>query len=233
MNQKSAIITQSNYIPWKGYFDSIALADIFVVYDDMQYTKRDWRNRNLIKSAQGPKWLSIPVEVKGKYFQKIKDTKISDANWNVNHWNQLKQNYKEAAQFREMSGWVESLYRECNAKYLSEINIYFISAISEFLGIKTDIRLSSEFDLHEEKTQRLLNICLDVGAKHYYSGPAARDYMDESKFEREGIEVHYLDYAGYPEYKQLFPPFSHKTSILDLIFNQGTNSINYLKHTNK
>jgi hypothetical protein len=226
---KRGVITQSNYIPWKGYFDSIKKVDVFVVYDDMQYTKRDWRNRNMIKSAQGLKWLSIPVEVKGKYFQKINETKIADKSWNLSHWEILKQNYKTAAHFKEMSEWIEPLYQNCNFDFLTDVNLHYIHAICGFFQINTEIRLSSEFELAEEKTQRLVNICKDLHITDYYSGPAAKAYMDESRFANETINVHYWDYSNYPEYKQLYPPFEHGVSILDLIFNEGPNSIQYLK----
>jgi hypothetical protein len=226
---KRGVITQSNYIPWKGYFDSIKKVDVFVVYDDMQYTKRDWRNRNMIKSAQGLKWLSIPVEVKGKYFQKINETKIADKSWNLSHWEILKQNYKTAAHFKEMSEWIEPLYKNCNFDFLTDVNLHYIHAICGFFQINTEIRLSSEFELAEEKTQRLVNICKDLHITDYYSGPAAKAYMDESRFANETINVHYWDYSNYPEYKQLYPPFEHGVSILDLIFNEGPNSIQYLK----
>ncbi|HRO41236.1 MAG TPA: WbqC family protein [Flavipsychrobacter sp.] len=222
------IITQSNYIPWKGYFDSIAHVDVFVVYDDMQYTKRDWRNRNVIKTPQGLKWLTIPVEVSGKYFQKIKDTRIADQKWQNSHWDTIKQNYKQAACFKEMAEWIEPLYRNCKFEYLTEVNLYFIQAINAFLGIQTAIRYSSEFELAEEKTQRLVNICKDLNATDYYSGAAAKAYMNESLFEKENIKVHYWDYSGYKEYPQLNPPFEHGVSILDLIFNTGNNAKQYL-----
>lgn len=224
------LITQSNYIPWKGYFDSIRAVDTFVVYDDMQYTKRDWRNRNRIKTPQGPKWLSVPVEVSGKYFQKIKDTKIADKNWNRSHWNMLHENYRTAKCFNETKDWLEPVYMNCTFDYLTEVNIYFIEHINKYLGIDTSIKYSSDFNLHEERTQRMVNICRDLGASDYYSGPAAKAYMDESLFEREGIKVHYWDYSGYPEYSQLYPPFEHGVTVLDLIFNEGAASKNYMKH---
>ncbi len=226
---KKVLITQSNYIPWKGYFDSIGMVDVFVVFDDMQYTKRDWRNRNLIKTNQGLKWLSIPVEVSGKYFQKICDTKIADKKWANSHWDVLKQNYKDAPCFKEMSEWVESLYKTCNFDYLTEVNLHFINNINSFLGIKTEIKLSSEFILAEEKTQRLVDICKALEAQAYYSGPAAKVYMDESLFNKEGIDVRYWDYANYEEYSQLHQPFEHGVSILDLIFNEGQQSNDFLK----
>jgi hypothetical protein len=155
---KKIVITQSNYIPWKGYFDSIALADEFVIYDDMQFTRRDWRNRNVIKAPTGNKWLTIPVEVKGKFFQKINETKISDANWNKDHWNIIKQNYSKAAYFKEYKDFFEELYLNSKSVYLTEINYQFISAICQILDIKTNIRFSSEFDLKEERSERLLDI---------------------------------------------------------------------------
>jgi hypothetical protein len=232
MNTKKILITQSNYIPWKGYFDAINLSDVFVVYDDMQYTKRDWRNRNLIKTAQGLKWLSIPVEVSGKYFQKIRDTKIANKDWRFSHLEIIKQNYKNARCYKQMMEWIEPTYKSCDFLFLTEVNIHFITAINNFLGINTELKYSSEFQLQEDKTQRLVNICIDSGAGIYYTGPAAKDYMQLEKFEEAGILVEWLDYTGYKEYEQLYPPFEHAVSILDLIFNMGEDSIKQLKSFN-
>lgn len=223
------IITQSNYIPWKGYFDSIAHVDTFVVYDDMQYTKRDWRNRNLIKTSNGLKWLSIPVEVKGKYFQKIKDTKIADKSWTKNHLANLKQSYSKSQSFKEVYPLVEEMYMTCNFNFLTEVNMHFIRHLNSFLDIKTKIIFSSDYELHEEKNQRLLNLCIELGIKDYYSGPAARNYMDLQLFIENKINVHFWDYSGYQVYNQLNPPFEHGVSIIDLLFNEGKNSKNYFK----
>jgi hypothetical protein len=223
------LITQSNYIPWKGYFDSISMCDIFVIYDDMQYTKRDWRNRNLVKTAQGSKWLSIPVEVKGKYFQKINETQVSDKNWNRSHFDFLKQNYRNAKSYKETIDWVEDLYMNCGFDLLTDINQYFIEKIMHYLNIHTKIIHSKDFLLAEEKNQRLVNICKDLEGTDYYSGPAAKAYMDESLFEKENIKVHYFNYSGYPEYEQVHPPFEHGVSILDLIFCEGKNSLQFMK----
>jgi hypothetical protein len=229
---KKAIITQSNYIPWKGYFDSIRHVDVFVVYDDMQYTKRDWRNRNVIKSPQGLKWLSIPVEVKGKYFQKIKDTKIADKNWNLSHWDIIKQNYKNAKCYNETAEWLEPLYKNCDFEFLTDVNLHFINEINHRLGIQTEIKFSSEFELAEEKTQRLVNICKNLNVTDYYSGPAAEAYMELKKFELQNINVHYWDYSGYPAYEQLYGNFEHGVSVIDLLMCEGDSSINFLKFTN-
>lgn len=215
------VITQSNYIPWKGYFDMMNRADVFVVYDDMQYTKRDWRNRNLIKVPTGTAWLTIPVEVKGKYFQKIKDTRISDPSWNKRHWDTLKQAYAKAGHFEEMAPLVQEAYMTATSAWLTEINLHFIEFIRGILGIKNTIRMSSEFDLAEDRNERLLNICKTLGATHYISGPAAKAYMEVGIFEKSHIEVEWMDYSGYPEYEQLHVGFEHGVSIVDLLFNQG------------
>jgi len=230
---KKIIITQSNYIPWKGYFDSINIADEFIIYDDMQYTRRDWRNRNQIKTYDGLKWLTIPVEVKGKYFQKINETKISEPDWAKNHWNVITHNYKKAEYFSEYKDAFEYLYLNNKEEYLSKVNYNFIKAICDILDIKTKLIWSSEFKLLEDRNERLIDICKTCGATDYYSGPAAKAYMDLSLFEKENIKVHWFDYSGYPEYNQLNGEFTHAVSILDLIFNEGPDSKNFMKSFNK
>jgi pentatricopeptide repeat protein len=226
---KKIIITQSNYIPWKGYFDSINIADEFILYDDMQFTKRDWRNRNQIKTRDGIKWLTIPVEVKGKYYQKINETKISEPDWAEKHWNTILHNYSKAKYFNEYKKLFEELYLNNKEEYLSKVNYNFLKAVCEILGIKSKMIWSEEFNLLEEKTERLVDICKTRGATDYYSGPAAKAYMNEELFEKENIKVHYFDYSGYPEYNQLHGEFTHAVSIIDLLFNEGPNSTKFMK----
>lgn len=228
---KKIVITQSNYIPWKGYFDSLNMVDMFIAYDDMQFTKRDWRNRNKIKTAQGTQWLSVPVEVSGKFHQKINETRVSDPSWNVKHWKTLANNYARAEAFRTEKVFIEGLYNSCTFDNLTEINLHFLRAIADRLGIQTPIVDSREFDLVEGKTERLVDLCKKMNATDYYTGPAARNYMDEGLFAAEGIAVHYFDYGGYPEYPQLFPPFDHAVTVLDLLFNVGDQASRYLKST--
>lgn len=230
MSHKKVVITQSNYIPWKGFFDSIQAVDEFILYDDVQYTKRDWRNRNKIKTPNGEMWLSVPVLVKGKYHQAIKDTKVSEKKWAKKHWQSLKMNYAKAPFFKDYQDEVEDLYLGCEEEYLSLINYRFLKGINRMLGIKTPLRFSWDFDLAEGKTERLVDLCKQVGATDYYSGPAAKAYMDESAFEQEGIKVHYWDYSGYPEYAQMHPPFTHSVTVLDLIFNTGKEAPMYMKN---
>ncbi|MES2593564.1 MAG: WbqC family protein [Bacteroidota bacterium] len=226
---KKVLITQSNYIPWKGYFNNINSVDEFVVYDDMQYTKRDWRNRNMIKTPNGSDWLTIPVEVKGKYFQKINETIVADNNWGDKHWKILQTNYAQAPFFKQYKEIFEPLYYDKNLKTVTEINIAFIKAINLILDIRTTIIDSRQFDLIEGKTERLIDICKKINATDYFSGPAAKDYMDVALFKQESINIHYFDYSNYPVYPQLYGEFTHHVSILDLIFNTGSAAKNFMK----
>ena len=224
-------ITQSNYIPWKGYFDNIALVDEFILYDDMQYTKRDWRNRNKIKMKQGLKWLTVPVEVKGKFRQKINETKISDKNWSINHLNILKNTYSKAKHYKSVIPFIEDLYNEAgNLNTISEINFHFLRAICDYLDINTKISFSSDYNLLAEgKTERLVDLCEQTSATKYFTGSAAKAYMDEDLFKKKDIEIEYYDYSGYKEYEQMYSDFVHGVSIIDLLFNEGENSKFYMK----
>ena len=226
---KKVAILQSNYIPWKGYFDLINAVDEFILFDDMQYTRRDWRNRNLIKTAAGPKWLTIPVAVKGNYFQKIKDTTVTDPRWAGKHWKSIVNNYSKARCFELYRELFEGLYLGLDERFLSRINYLFISAICRILGISTRISWSDDYILAEGKTERLISLCRQSGATTYLSGPAARDYIDETLFEDAHIELQYMDYSSYQEYSQLSPPFEHRVSIIDLIFNEGPEATKYMK----
>lgn len=225
---KKISILQSNYIPWKGYFDLVNMADEFIIYDEVQYTKNDWRNRNQIKTVSGIQWLTIPVRQKNLE-QKICDTKIIDKKWNIKHWRTISQNYAKAKHFKEYKDIFEELYLNTSEEYLSEINIKFIIAINTILGIETKIRRSSDFQLSDGKTERLLGICQDCNADIYLSGPSAKDYFDEELAKKENIQVKWMDYSGYPEYNQLYSHFEHRVTILDLIFNEGENATKYMK----
>jgi len=227
LSNKIAIV-QSNYIPWKGYFDLINMVDEFVLYDDVQYTKNDWRNRNIIKTDQGSQWLTIPVKHE-KRDQLIINTKISDHRWPQKHWATLSQNYSKAKYFKDHRDLFESLYLSSTDEYLSRINYRFITAINKVLGIDTRLRWSSEFDLQSGRTARLLSICKQCNATEYFSGPAAKTYFDQELARKENINVHWVDYGGYQEYTQLYPPFEHRVSILDLIFSEGPNAHNFMK----
>lgn len=228
-NMKKVAILQSNYIPWKGYFDMIAAVDEFILYDDMQYTRRDWRNRNQIKTPQGIQWLTVPVQVKGKYDQKIKDTLIDGSEWAITHWKALAQNYRRAPHFDEVATLLEPLYME-SYSHISQLNRRFIQTICHYLGIQTVISNSWDFTLLDGKTERLANLSMQAGGTEYISGLAAKDYIVEKVFSDMEIKLTWFDYAGYPEYPQLWGEFSHGVTILDLLFNCGKDSPRYMKY---
>ena len=227
---KKIAILQSNYIPWKGYFDLIAAADEFILYDDMQYTRRDWRNRNQIKTPQGVQWLTVPVQVKGKYNQKIKDTLIDGSDWAAEHWKGLAQNYRRAAHFDEIASWLEPLYVDSTYSHISDLNRILIESICSYLGIKTIITNSSDYTLLDGKTERLIDLCKQAGASEYISGPSAKGYIEEHLFSNVNMQLTWFDYVGYTEYSQLWGEFTHRVSILDLLFNCGKESHRYLRY---
>ena len=228
---KKIAILQSNYIPWKGYFDLIAAVDEFILYDDMQYTRRDWRNRNQIKTPQGPQWLTIPVQVKGQYHQTIRETTIANTDWALTHWKSLQQNYRRAHYFYDIAAWLEPLYLYHTYTYLTQLNRQFIEAICHYLGITTRISNSWDYTLKEGKTERLADLCSQAGGTEYISGPSAQDYIKETLFTAQGIKLTWFDYSGYPEYPQRWVGFIHGVSILDLLFNCGPNAPRFMRYT--
>lgn len=230
MPGRCVAIVQSSYIPWKGYFDMINLADEFVLLDEVQYTKRDWRNRNKIKTKDGELWLTVPVQVKGRYHQRIDETVIAESGWADKHWRSISQAYAKARYFDDYAPRFEVLYtRAGEFERLSDVNRLFIEAICELLGIDTKLSWSTDYEAREGKSERLLDICVQAGADEYLSGPAARSYLDEEMFASEGVTVRWMDYDGYPEYDQQHPPFSHQVSAVDLLFSSGRDASRYMK----
>ena len=227
---KKIAILQSNYIAWKGYFDMIAAVDEFILYDDMQYTRRDWRNRNQIKTPQGLQWLTVPVKVKGKYHQTIKETELDNQEWTKKHWGALLQNYKKAPYYKEITELLEPMYLQSKYTHLSELNRSLIENICHYLNITTKITSSTDYQLIEGKTERLVDLCVQLGATEYISGPAAKDYVDSHLFDERNIKLTWFDYSGYKEYPQLWGGFVHGVTILDLLFNCGKKSHLYMRH---
>ncbi|MEE9356698.1 MAG: WbqC family protein [Methylococcaceae bacterium] len=226
---KKIAILQSNYIPWKGYFDLMSQVDEFIIFDEVQYTKGDWRNRNLIKTAQGLKWLTIPIMKSNSLQQRVCEIQVSDAVWRKKHWQSLITNYSKAPYFKTYSDFFETLYLENNESILSKINVSFMTLIKQILGISTVLTWSSDYSFSRGKTARLVQLCLDCGADEYVSGPSAKDYVDQSLFDEAGIKLSWMDYSGYQPYHQLFSTFEHRVSAVDLIFNEGPNSKRFLK----
>lgn len=233
LNKKVAIL-QSNYIPWKGYFDIIDSVDEFIFYDEIQYTKNDWRNRNKIKTQNGLLWLSIPTETKGHLEKKINEVKITDKKWVKKHWNSISNAYAKAPFFKEYKCFFEDLYKDClKEDYLCSVNYKFILGINSLLRINTKITYDKDYELIEGKTERLIDLIKKAGGTSYLSGPAGKSYINENLFKEANIKLEWIDYSKYIEYPQLFPPFEHGVSILDLIFNTGKNAINYIRNKNE
>lgn len=225
----SLAILQSNYIPWKGYFDLIASVDKFIVYDEVQYTKQDWRNRNRIKTPRGVEWLSVPVTVNNLYNQKIFETNLAKKKWGQSHWSKLQASYSISPFFEEISDWLKPLFLDQEYRTISELNITLIKAIARYLLINTEIIDSRVISGGHGKNERLVEMCKAVSATEYVSGPAAQSYLDVGMFNENGISVKWFDYSNYKEYTQHHGEFRHDVTILDLLFELGKEAPKYMK----
>jgi hypothetical protein len=225
------VILQPSYIPWRGYFDQINRADVFVFYDDVQYDKHGWRNRNQIKTAQGKQWLTIPVHSRAVVTQAIPINRVEidwSRPWNESHWKTISIAYGRSPFFHKYAGMLEAFYQRQDVR-LADLTIDLTVALARELGIRqTRFMRSSELEAGGQKTDRLVQILLQVGASHYISGPSARDYIEPDKFASAGITLEYMDY-NYPEYPQLHPPFDPNLSILDLLFMTGPEAMRYIE----
>ncbi len=224
------VILQSNYIPWKGYFDLIHDADVFVYYDEVQYTKNDWRNRNKIYSVNGEQWLTVPI-LKDAVKQKISEVKIENYSWQALHHKSIYYAYKKAPFFFQIEALINEFYLEKKWVSLIELNHCFIEKISSMIGIQTRFDNSKNYNLSGERVERLINLLNQLGATHYISGPSAKNYLSglEYLFEKNRIQLSYKDYSKYSPYKQMREPFLHYVSILDLLVNVKLDEVkNYI-----
>ena len=224
---KKVAILQSNYIPWKGYFDIINDVDLFIFYDEVQYTTRDWRSRNKIYTGSGLKWLSIPVN--GSRQMAIDEVKIADKGWQQSHFSSIAGSYSKAPYWKKYKDFLEYVYLEREWEYLYQVNRFLIETISrDILKIDTEFMDCRSFTSPGQKHEKLLNLAKAAGAQYYLSGPAAKDYIIEEDYAAAGIELAWKDYGGYPEYRQLHEPFEHAVSIIDLILNTGEDAPYYI-----
>jgi len=221
-------ILQSNYIPWKGYFDIIGMVDLFIFHDDLQYTKGDWRNRNKIKTKEGAKWITIPCGTSEKRL--ICDVKLTDFSWQLDHWKKMEVSYRDAPYFTLYEDYFRSMWLGRKWENLSELNQVFIRDISkDFLKINTEFDDSRRYGLKLSKGERVIELLKKAGASTYLSGPAAKNYLNPDDFVKAGIELEWMDYSGYREYPQAHPPFTHAVSIVDMLFNLGPQTVEYMK----
>jgi len=224
-------ILQPGYLPWLGFFEQLYRSDIFILYDDVQYDKDGWRNRNKIKTAKGTQWLTIPVCVKFAEHPLISDVRIDNKNdWKKKHLHSLKTNYSKSPFFSKYIGIFESAYSKA-WEYLIDINMHFILELSKCLGLNDrKIVRSSTLNITGDKMDRLVKICKTFGADIFYEGAAGKNYIDEKLFSNHGIAIEYQDYA-HPIYKQLYGGFISHLSVVDLLFNHGDEGLSIL--TNK
>lgn len=219
---KRVAIIQSCYIPWKGYFDVINGVDAFVLYDTCQFTRRDWRSRNTIKTPQGSVFLTVPVKSKGNYNAPISAIEIAEPKWVDKHLASLRHSYGRAPFFKDVWPCVSALYDAVRGKtLLSRVNRSLTEGICALLGIATPLHDAPEDCAAEDPTERLVEICKLHGATEYVSGLAAKNYLKEQAFEAEGISLRWMQYGPYPEYEQVHPPFSHNVTVLDVLFHTG------------
>jgi hypothetical protein len=220
-------IIQSNFLPWRGYLDFIREVDLFIIHDDLQYTKGDWRNRNKIKTPRGLEWITVPVNYKTTS-QLIEETTIDNSTrWAQKMLNRIREAYRLAPHFEPYFAQLSSLLFE-PAPTISELNLRLIHWVCGHLKIDTPIKFSREFHPQGAKTERLVGILKQVDATVYLSGPAAQAYLVPDLLENQGIRLEYKKY-NHPEYPQLFPPFEPYVSVIDLLFMTGENAWHYLE----
>ena len=224
---KRVAIIQPNYIPWKGYFDIVHAVDIFIFLDDVQYTQRDWRNRNRIKLANGTSsWLTVPTQ--GGRSQSIHEVLVDRSqDWSRKHAEALRHSYARSPFFDRYHPRIIEILASGHER-LADLDIDLTKQICEWLAIPTELRRSSEMGGAGAKDERLIELVRAVGGDFYLSGPAARDYIVPKRFEDAGITLAYHDYAGYPEYPQVSAPFDHYLTVLDLLFAVGPEAPDYV-----
>lgn len=228
---KTAAILQPNYIPWRGVFDLINCVDVFIMFDDVQYTKKDWRNRNKIKTAQGEKWLTVPVNYSQSAPQQICDVRInSQIDWQEQHLSAINTAYHASPHFEWGQSLLHELYAARTFEYISDVAVLSTQLIAEKFGLTVEWQKSSEFGISGNKNgERAIRLCHAVGATRLINGPSSRGFMNEQLFADEGISLNYMEYS-YPPYSQLHGPFIDRMSALDLLLNCGPDSIRYISH---
>ena len=221
-------ILQPSYLPWLGFFEQMTRSDKFVLLDDVQYTRRDWRNRNKVRVKEGWVWLTVPVQQKSRFSQSLLETRIDNSiSWRRKHLETLRQHYCKAPFFEKYFPRCQQIYKK-DWEFLFDLCLETIQFLKEEMGIETPLLRSSEMKLSGEKTERLVSICRELGATHYLSGESGSDYISQEDFSNQGIELEYQNYE-HPVYPQRYPDFVPHLSAIDLLFNCGEQSLSILK----
>ena len=223
-------ISQPTYLPWMGYFGLMDAVDLFVFYDDTQFVKQSWQQRNRIKTSKGELWLTVPVV--RQFGQEIKDVKIDNStNWSKKHIRSIMYNYEKSPYYEEFYPIMEDLYNQ-KWQTLLELNLSIIKTLMDFTGINTETMLSSELNTTGTKTDRLVEMLDKIGATEYVSGPAARSYLDKEKLEENGFSLYWYEFE-HPVYPQLYGEFIPYLSAIDLIFNTGEGAAEIIRRGGK
>lgn len=224
------VILQSNYIPWKGYFELILEADVFCFYDEVKYTKNDWRNRNKLLDKNGEFWLSIPISKKSVN-EKISEVLLPGPEWQQKHFDTIIATYYNAPQKELLTPLLEDIYLNTNWQFLSELNQYIIRKVAEYIGINTTFKNSAAYNLEGDRINRLISLIKQIGGDEYISGPTAIDYLKGSEdfFFNENIKLTFKNYGPYRTYPQNTKSFSNYVSIIDLLmFVPKDEAVNYI-----
>ena len=221
-------ILQPSYLPWLGFFEQMTRSDKFVLLDDVQYTRRDWRNRNKVRVSEGWAWLTVPVQQKSRFAQSLLETRIDNSlSWRRKHLETLRQHYGKAPFFEKYFSRCQQIYQK-DWEFLFDLCLETIQFLKEEIGIETPLLRSSELKTSGTKAERLISICRGLGATHYLSGESASDYISEEGFSSQGIALEYQNYE-HPVYPQKYPGFVPHLSAIDLLFNCGEQSLGILK----
>ncbi|RNB87374.1 hypothetical protein EDM56_17080 [Brevibacillus fluminis] len=217
-------IHQPNFLPWLGFFDKMACADVFVLLDQVQFTRRGYQNRVQIKGSSGVQWLTVPVKTKGKYYQLTSEVEIDgEADWKKDHLRTLHTLYSGTAGYANTIAAVEELYTP-QLRKLTDLTIPGITLIAERLGISPRLIRASELNVSGSRSELLANLVAAVGGNTYLSGPSGKQYLDEGVFAERGIRVEYHHFEPKP-YPQRFGPFIAGLSGLDYLFHDPTLSV--------
>jgi hypothetical protein len=227
-------ILQPGYLPWLGFFEQLSRSDLFILYDDVQYDRNSWRNRNRIKTAQGIQWLTVPVCYQFSEKPRIQEIRIDNRQkWAKKHLSSLYHAYHRAPFFKTYFPRLETIYAQ-NWEYLVDLDIALIEQLSHWLGLTNQqiIRSSTLSLTQTERQMRLIEICQLFQADSFYEGAAGQNYIDQPLFARHHIEVVFQNYT-HPVYQQLHGEFIPYLSSLDLLLNQGPQSADILhnRHT--
>jgi hypothetical protein len=224
-------VLQPGYLPWLGFFEQMLQAKVFVIYDEVQFDKNGWRNRNRIKTAQGIQWLTVPVLTKGQNKPTNNSIQINSMmSWNLKHLKGIELSYKKAPFFNGFFPKIEDVLKR-KWKFLLDLNLELIFLLRDYLGIETQIKLSSEIPSTIKTVscpeERLVEICQFLDLNIFYEGLAGKNYINESFFSQSEIQVEFQEYK-HPVYRQLFGKFVSHLSCIDLIFNEGPDSLQIL-----